>query len=241
MKLNNEVWAFIPARSGSKSIKNKNIVFLKKKPLLVYSLLAANGAKKIDKIIFSSDSKKYFNIAKKYSNFFFHKRKKSISLDYSSDFEVFNDFVKNYKFTLPRFFVHLRPTTPFRDSKILDRVIKNFIKNEKKYSSLRSVSPISNSIYKSIIIKENNIIFSPIFRSSNLDQINYPRQKYKKTYIPNGYIDIIKTESILKGFLHGSRVMCYINKKFVSDIDNLNDLKIANYYGANKSIKKYDK
>jgi hypothetical protein len=35
--------------------------------------------------------------------------------------------------------------------------------------------------------------------------------------------------------------MCYINKKFVSDIDNLNDLKIANYYGANKSIKKYDK
>ena len=103
---------------------------------------------------------------------------------------------------------------------------------------MRSVSPISNSIYKSVIIKENNIIFSPIFRSSNLDQINYPRQKYKKTYISNGYIDIIKTELILKGLLHGSRVMCYINKKFVSDIDNLNDLKIANYYGANKSIKK---
>ena len=30
MKLNNEVWAFIPARSGSKSIQNKNIVLLKK-------------------------------------------------------------------------------------------------------------------------------------------------------------------------------------------------------------------
>ena len=52
MKLNNEVWAFIPARSGSKSIKNKNIVLLKKKPLLAYSLLTAKGCKKIDNIIF---------------------------------------------------------------------------------------------------------------------------------------------------------------------------------------------
>ena len=132
MKLNNEVWAFIPARSGSKSIKNKNIVLLKKKPLIAYSLLAAKKAKKIDKIIFSSDSKKYFGIAKKYTNFFFHKRKKSISLDYSSDFEVFYDFVNNYQFTLPKFFVHLRPTTPFRDSKILDQVITKFLKYEKK-------------------------------------------------------------------------------------------------------------
>ena len=107
MKLNNEVWAFIPARSGSKSIKNKNIVLLKKKPLLAYSLLTAKGAKKIDRIIFSSDSKKYFNIAKKYAKIIFHKRKKNISLDYTSDFEVFNDFVKNYKFILPRFFVSL--------------------------------------------------------------------------------------------------------------------------------------
>ena len=29
MKSNNQIWAFIPARSGSKSIKNKNIVVLK--------------------------------------------------------------------------------------------------------------------------------------------------------------------------------------------------------------------
>ena len=62
MKLNNQVWAFIPARSGSKSIKNKNIVILKKKPLLAHSLLTAKKCKNIDKIIFSSDSTKYFNI-----------------------------------------------------------------------------------------------------------------------------------------------------------------------------------
>ena len=45
--------------------------------------------------------------------------------------------------------------------------------------------------------------------------------------MPNGYIDIVKTKSILGGFLHGNKTMPYINKTFVSDIDDLNDLKIA--------------
>ena len=78
MKLNNQVWAFIPARSGSKSIKNKNIAILKEKPLLAYSLLTAKKCKSIDKVIFSSDSVRYFNIAKKYANIIFHKRKKNL-------------------------------------------------------------------------------------------------------------------------------------------------------------------
>jgi N-acylneuraminate cytidylyltransferase len=233
MKLNNQVWAFIPARSGSKSIKNKNIVILKKKPLLAYSLLTAKKCKNIDKIIFSSDSIKYFNIAKKHANIIFHKRKKNISSDKSNDFQVFNDFVNNFNDTLPSFFVHLRPTTPFRDSKIIDKVINQFIKKEKKYSSLRSVSPMINPVNKSVIIKSDKL-FSPIFKSFSLDNINYPRQKYSKSYLPNGYIDIIKTKSILKGFLHGNRVMPFINQGFVSDIDNLLDFKIAIYLSHNK-------
>ena len=154
MKLNNEVWAFIPARSGSKSIKNKNIVSLKKKPLLAYSLEAAKNCKKIDKIIFSTDSYKYFNVARKYGDFFFHKRKKHISSDTSTDLDVFYDFVKNYKGILPKFFVHLRPTTPFRNSDLLDKIINEFIRKEKKFSSLRSVSLMTNPIHKFVLIKK---------------------------------------------------------------------------------------
>jgi len=237
MKLNNQVWAFIPARSGSKSIKNKNIVILKRKPLLAYSLLTAKKCKNIDKIIFSSDSIKYFNIAKKYANIFFHKRKKNISLDKSNDFQIFNDFVNNFNGTLPRFFIHLRPTTPFRNSKIIDKIIDQFIKKEKKYSSLRSVDTRNITVNKSVIIK-NGMLFSPFFKSFNLDKINFPRQKYSNSYLPNGYIDIIKTKSILKGFLHGNRVMPYINRQFVCDIDSLLDLKIASSLSHVKNNKK---
>lgn len=71
--------------------------------------------------------------------------------------------------------------------------------------------------------------FSPIFKSFSLDKINFARQKYPESYLPNGYIDIIKTKSILKGFLHGNCVMPYINQKFVADIDSLSDLKIATF------------
>ena len=226
MIINNEIWAFIPARSGSKSIKDKNLVTLKKKPLLAHSLLAAKKCKIIDKIVFSSDSKKYFSIAKKFADFLFHFRNKKISRDYSTDFDVFNHFIKNYQKTLPKFFIHLRPTTPFRDPNLLSKVIKKFIKNEKKYTSLRSVSLMSNPTYKSVIIKKNKL-FSPVIKSYYLDKINNPRQNYPNTYMPNGYIDIIKTKSILRGFLHGNKTMPYINKSFVSDIDDLNDLKIA--------------
>lgn len=226
MKLNNQIWAFIPARSGSKSIKDKNIIILKKKPLLAHSLIVANNCKKIDNVIFSSDSNKYFTIANKYGNFIKHKRNKKISSDKSTDFDVFYDFVKNYKGTLPRFFIHLRPTTPFRDANLIDKVISNFVKNQKKYSSLRSLSLMTNPSYKSVVIK-NKKLFSPVFKSFSLDEINAPRQKFLDSYMPNGYIDIIKTKSILKGFLHGKSVMPYVNKNFISDIDSYLDLKIA--------------
>ena len=94
-----------------------------------------------------------------------------------------------------------------------------------------------NPINKSVIIKNGNL-FSSIFKSFSLDKINYPRQKYSKSYFPNGYIDIIKTKSILKGFLHGNRVMPYINQRFVPDIDSLFDLKIANFLSHAKNNKK---
>ena len=49
MKLKNEFWAFIPARSGSKAILNKNIKKLNKLPLIAYSILAAKKKQKYQK------------------------------------------------------------------------------------------------------------------------------------------------------------------------------------------------
>ena len=58
MIINKEIWAFIPARSGSKSLKNKNIKLFMKKPLIAHSILLAKKIKIISQIIFSTDSDK---------------------------------------------------------------------------------------------------------------------------------------------------------------------------------------
>ena len=53
----------VPARSGSKQIKDKNIKLLGKHPLMAYSIITAKQCKKIDRIFVSTDSKEYSNIA----------------------------------------------------------------------------------------------------------------------------------------------------------------------------------
>lgn len=58
--------AIIPARSGSKEIKDKNILLINKKPLLAYTIEAAIKSKCFDIVFVSTDSKKYAQIAKKY-------------------------------------------------------------------------------------------------------------------------------------------------------------------------------
>ena len=58
--------ALIPARSGSKRLKNKNIRLINGKPLIAYSIIQALKLKDIDYVIVSTDSKKYAKIAEKY-------------------------------------------------------------------------------------------------------------------------------------------------------------------------------
>ena len=53
-----KVLCIIPARKGSKGLKNKNIKMLNKIPLIAWSILAAKKCKLIDEIIVSTDSVK---------------------------------------------------------------------------------------------------------------------------------------------------------------------------------------
>ena len=59
-----DIMAFIPARSGSKGLVDKNIKLLNGHPLLAYTVRVACLTKSIDRVIVSTDSKKYASIAK---------------------------------------------------------------------------------------------------------------------------------------------------------------------------------
>ena len=198
MKINkNEIWAFVPARSGSKKIIHKNIKKLNGKPLLIYTFDIIKKLSFIKKTIFSSDSAHYIKIAKKNINCEIHQRSKRTSSDNATDLDVFMEFIKEMKAqnqNLPEYFLHLRPTTPFRKKKIIRNAIIYFLKNNAKYTSLRSISELTNPAFKTVIIKKK-YLYSLFYKNHNLDSINKPRHFYPKTFLPNGYVDIIKTKS----------------------------------------------
>ena len=230
MKKNDYFWVFIPARSGSKSIKNKNIKKICNVPLLAYSILAAKKLKFVNNIVVSSDSKKYLNIAKKYGCNLLHLRPKEFAKDKTSDLEVFKDYLnylKKKNITPPKLFVHLRPTAPQRSTKVLVKAINYFKKKSKNFSSMRSVSLMLNPSQKTMHII-NKKLCSVINKDFNLDKYNKPKELFKKTYLPNGYIDIVKTKNILNNILHGKKVLPFITKLNL-DIDSIEDYRYAKY------------
>ena len=233
MNINSKIWAIIPARSGSKTIKHKNLQKINGKSLIEHSIISAKKIKYIDKIIFSSDSDKYLNLAKKIKVDILHKRSLSASKDKSTDLDFFKDFIKDYSIKdLPDFFIHLRPTTPLRKKNILDNALNYFIQHQKKFTSMRSVSKMSESSLKTFIIKNSKLC--SLNDNFELDIFNNPKNNFPETYFANGYIDIVKTKNIFENFIHGNKVLPYIINDKVVDIDSIEDLKYANYIFKSK-------
>lgn len=220
-----KVIAIIPARSGSKSIKDKNIVNLRGKPLIAWSIEQCLKSKKIDDVYLSTDSKKYANIAKKFGLKKIIYRPKSISKDNSTDYEFIKHFIENVS-TNHGIIAHIRTTTPLRNVNFLDKIINFFVKN-KKYSSLRAIHENPETAYKSFELK--NKFLKPLKGvSKTMDQLNSPRQNFAKTYSANGYIDLYRKQFVInKKKLFGNNVMGYVTP-FTMEIDSKDELKIIN-------------
>lgn len=227
-----DVIAFIPARSGSKSIKDKNIKPLDGKPLLAWSIETCKKSKYIKKIVVSTDSEKYSKIALKYGATDVIKRPKKISGDKSTDYQALIHAIKSLKFLNFDLIAHIRPTTPIRKVKEIDKAILLFSKG--KYTSLRSVQEMPESAYKTFEISKKNLLKPICNIKNNIDYFNRPRQSFKKTFAANGLIDIYKKEHLIrKKNLFGSKVLAY-KTSFAHEIDSLEQFMYLNLILKNK-------
>ena len=86
-----KVIVIIPARQGSKSIKDKNIRKIKGKPMLMHTIEYAKKSKLVDQIVVSTDSKRYLKKIAKYNLNFSVLRKKKLAGDLVQDFPVIKD------------------------------------------------------------------------------------------------------------------------------------------------------
>lgn len=153
-----KLWAIIPARSGSKGFKNKNIIKFLNKPLLVHSINFAKKLKFVDKVILSTDSKKYKKIGEKNGAEVPFLRSKKASSSHSMEEDVLEDLRKNLtkqKIIPPDYVLWLRPTCPLRNLKNYYEAYKKFIKSRKSVCIVSQTDPRVFISKKNILIPLN--------------------------------------------------------------------------------------
>lgn len=236
-----KILALIPARSGSKGIPKKNIISLNGYPLVAYSIAVARLSKYINRIIVTTDDKLIANVSRKFGAETPFLRPKKISKDNSLDIEFFRhalEWLKAYENYIPDLVVHLRPSTPLREPKIIDKAILEILK-DKKATALRSGERFKKeSPYK--IFRKKGAYCSFYGKGDfpdNNEYYNYPRQRLPFVYRPNGYVDILVPEVLRKTkLLHGKRIRAFITEE-VADIDNKEDLMTARKLSFKKEFK----
>jgi CMP-N,N'-diacetyllegionaminic acid synthase len=227
--------AIIPARSGSKGIKNKNLRIIDNKSLLEWTLSTAEKSKKITKILISTDCKKIQKIGKNYSKVIsFFLRPKELAKDTSivTDAIVYSlaKLKKNYNIYYENFVV-LQPTSPLLEASDIDKAINKYFKF--KTDSLVSVSEcLYPPNWCTYLDKKDRIklIDYQIMKLKN-------RQDLKKTFYFNGAIRILSTKFFL-------RKKNYFSKKTIGfcipqykgiDIDTHYDLELTRLVAKKKN------
>ena len=221
-----KIWAIIPARSGSKGVKNKNIKNLCGKPLLNYSIEIALKSKYISRVILDTDSIEYQAIGEKAGADIPYLRPKEISQDNSTDHDLFRHVYKFFGGESPDLWVHLRPTTPIRDLNVINKAIQEFMFDDNA-SSLRSGHNCSESPFK-WFLKDNLGFAKPICNHLDLNDLNKPRQLLPEVFVPNGYIDLIRNIQIPLSSLHGEKIKLF-HSPYAHEVDTINDFKFIEF------------
>ena len=236
------MYAIIPARGGSKGVIKKNIKLLGGYPLIAYSIAIAKQCSHINKIIVSTDCEEIASISKKYGAEVPFLRPKEISTDSSTDLEFMLhtiNWLKEQNQYIPDYWIHLRATTPLRDLNIINNSIEAFY-NDKEATSLRSAHEAPESPFKWFIKNSSKNYFEPLAGQSNLNYLTAPRQSLLKAYIPDGYVDILKTLNILNNnSMHGDKILAF-ESPHCTEIDTINDFEFLEYLIQTKNFEIFE-
>ena len=240
-----QILCIIPARSGSKSLPNKNIMLYNEKPMMAWSIEHAKKCLIPMRVICSTDSEEYSNIAKQYGAETPFIRPSEISGDLSTDIEFIKHcvkFLKDNESYSPEIIVHLRPTFPSREVYDIEKALLLFLKNYDKYDSLRSVVESNKSPYKMYRINNNNL--EPLISSydGKSEPYNLCRQELPTTFLHNGCIDIIKTSILEKNTITGTKIYPYLmsNNNDIDTIEDFNKLLDLKTKDVSTSTSDYD-
>ena len=216
--------AIIPARSGSKGLKDKNIKLLKGKPLLAYTVESALNAGVFDCVHVSTDSEEYAAIAREYGAEVPFLRDAKLASDTAGTWDTVRAVVCKYQELGKEFdnVTLLQPTSPLRDAADIQKAVSIF--EEKEADSVVSVCEVDHSPKICNILGEDDSMEDFIDT-----KIVGRRQDMGTYYRINGAIYIQKMNVLMEEKnLYGPKSYAYVMDKVHSvDIDDAFDFMVA--------------
>ncbi len=204
------------------------------RPMVEWTFEAASQAKKLDRIILSTDSDEIIKLAKKYPKIECpFKRPEHLAKYDTPHLDVIVhalDHLKDESNYVPEAVFTLQPTSPQRTASDIDSAIEVFLRDRPEALSSYQEGDCKNLF---LLDKENNIMKPFVERTKRY----MPRQSFPQAYRENGAILIQGTESIYKAYnnsdvkpvvscLLANQVQPYITKSF-TDIDTEADWEIV--------------
>lgn len=224
------ILAIVPARGGSKGIKDKNIKEIEGRPLIEYTIEAAKRCEYIDEIVVSTDSEKIAKAAKKAGAKVPFLRPDELASDTARTIDVVLFTIEQLKLIGQEYdiVVLLQPTSPLRDEDDICGAIEKYVSCNMK--SLVSVSEVS----------ESPILMRQIVDETHMEKLlninsTIRRQDMAKYYMVNGSIYINKIEELNSDTSLNDNVIPYVMDRSHSvDIDDYVDIEVMKYYVNNR-------
>ncbi len=220
------VLGVIPARGGSKGIKNKNIKHLNGKPLINYSIDAAKNADSLDDFIVSTDSDEIAAISKIAGASVPFKRPSELATDTALAMDTIKHAVLKYEEITNinvDIVVMLQPTSPLRTPEHINQAISNF-----KRSDCDSCMSVVNT-ETSHPLKMKRIVGNELVDFIETGLENPPRQSLPNIHIVNGALYIVKKDILIKNrSFKGQKCLPFEMRKLDSvNIDDELDFLLA--------------
>ena len=225
--------AIIPARGGSKRIKNKNIKKFNKKPIIELTFKILKKINIFNLIILSSDSSKICKLGKKIGFDLVLRRSKNLAKDTTDTKSVIKqviiDISKDIKIENV---CCVYPCNPFLQISDLKKCLKILQKNKKKF--IFPITNYSHPIDRAFKLSKHNMI-----KFINKKNANKNTQTFSKSFHDAGQFYWGKKYTWLKNFfLHTNGIGYQIPNYRVVDIDNLHDWKKAEIIYKGMSMNK---
>lgn len=207
----------ITARSGSKSVPNKNIRILNGIPLLAYRIQSALKSNFPNAVWISTDSIEYARIANDYGAHVPFLRPARLAQDSSTSVDVILHAMQFAEANLLNFdyIGLLEPTSPFVTEKDLNEAIKKLSETE----DADAIVAVKESRPHPIFIQDDaNYLHTVAKNISGLS--NLGRQEFKKQITPSGGFYIAKWNAFL------TQKSFYTDKTLTYLVDDISGLEI---------------